>query len=39
MALFFQRLVDGLSYGSVYALIALGLVIVYRGTGHLNFPG
>jgi len=37
MALFFQRLVDGLSYGSVYALIALGLVIVYRGTGHLNF--
>lgn len=32
-----QRLVDGLSYGSIYALIALGLVIVYRGTGHLNF--
>ena len=35
--LFMQRLVDGLSYGSVYALIALGLVIIYRGTGHLNF--
>lgn len=37
MALFLQRLVDGLSQGSVYALIALGLVIIYRGTGHLNF--
>jgi branched-chain amino acid transport system permease protein len=37
MALFLQRLVDGLSSGSVYALIALGLVIIYRGTGHLNF--
>jgi branched-chain amino acid transport system permease protein len=32
-----QRLFDGLSQGSVYALIALGLVIIYRGTGHLNF--
>lgn len=37
METFLQRLVDGLSYGSVYALIALGLVIIYRGTGHLNF--
>lgn len=37
MELFFQRLVDGLSQGSVYSLIALGLVIIYRGTGHLNF--
>ena len=37
MALFLQRLVDGLSEGSIYALIALGLVIIYRGTGHLNF--
>ena len=37
MELFLQRLVDGLSQGSVYALIALGLVIIYRGTGHLNF--
>lgn len=37
MAIFLQRLVDGMSYGSIYALIALGLVIVYRGTGHLNF--
>lgn len=37
MELFFQRLIDGLSQGSVYSLIALGLVIIYRGTGHLNF--
>ncbi len=37
MALFLQRLVDGLSEGSIYALLALGLVIIYRGTGHLNF--
>jgi branched-chain amino acid transport system permease protein len=35
--LLLQRLFDGLSGGSVYALIALGLVIIYRGTGHLNF--
>jgi branched-chain amino acid transport system permease protein len=28
---------DGLSKGSIYALVALGLVIIYRGTGHLNF--
>jgi branched-chain amino acid transport system permease protein len=37
MELFLQRLFDGLSQGSVYSLIALGLVIIYRGTGHLNF--
>jgi branched-chain amino acid transport system permease protein len=32
-----QYILDGLSIGSVYALIALGLVVVYRGTGHINF--
>ena len=37
MELFLQRLFDGLSDGSIYALLALGLVIIYRGTGHLNF--
>ena len=37
MELFLQRLFDGLSEGSVYSLLALGLVIIYRGTGHLNF--
>jgi branched-chain amino acid transport system permease protein len=34
---FLQYVLDGLSIGSVYALIALGLVVVYRGTGHINF--
>lgn len=34
---FLQYLFDGLSTGAVYSLLALGLVIVYRGTGHLNF--
>ena len=37
MARFFQYLFDGLSGGSIYALLALGLVVIYRGTGHLNF--
>jgi branched-chain amino acid transport system permease protein len=37
LARFLQYLFNGLSVGSVYALIALGLVIVYRGSGHLNF--
>jgi branched-chain amino acid transport system permease protein len=32
-----QYIFDGLSTGSIYALIALGLVVVYRGTGHINF--
>jgi branched-chain amino acid transport system permease protein len=32
-----QYVLDGLSIGSIYALIALGLVVVYRGTGQINF--
>ena len=36
-----ERLLDavflGLSSGAIYALVALGLVVVFRGTGHLNF--
>ena len=36
MARFLQTLFDGLSSGSIYALLALGLVVIYRGTGHLN---
>lgn len=32
-----QYFFDGLSQGSVYAFLALGLVIIYRGSGHLNF--
>ena len=34
---FLQYVLDGLSIGSIYSLIALGLVVVYRGTGHINF--
>jgi branched-chain amino acid transport system permease protein len=36
-----DRLLDavfiGLSAGAIYALVALGLVVVFRGSGHLNF--
>ena len=34
---FLQYFFDGLSQGSIYAFVALGLVIIYRGSGHLNF--
>jgi branched-chain amino acid transport system permease protein len=34
---FLQYFFDGISQGSIYALLALGLVIIYRGSGHLNF--
>jgi branched-chain amino acid transport system permease protein len=37
MERFLQYVFDGLSFGSVYALLALGLVVVFRGTGNLNF--
>jgi len=37
MERFLQYVFDGLSAGSVYSLLALSLVVVYRGTGHLNF--
>jgi branched-chain amino acid transport system permease protein len=32
-----QLLVAGLSNGSIYALVALGLVLAFKGTGVLNF--
>jgi branched-chain amino acid transport system permease protein len=32
-----QYILNGLARGSIYALIALGLVVIYRATGHLNF--
>ena len=32
-----QYVLDGLSIGSIYSLVALGLVVVYRGTGQINF--
>jgi branched-chain amino acid transport system permease protein len=37
MAEFFQQIVAGLASGSIYALLALAIVIVYRSTGVLNF--
>jgi len=33
----FQLLVGGLSLGAVYALVAVGFVIIYKSTGVLNF--
>lgn len=37
MSLFIERLVNGLADGSIYALLALALVVVFRATGQLNF--
>lgn len=37
MQSFFQTLVSGLSFGAVYALIALGFSLVYRTMGLVNF--
>lgn len=37
MERFFEALFLGLSSGAIYALVALGLVVIFRGTGHLNF--
>lgn len=37
MSLFLERMVNGLADGSIYALLALGLVVVFRSTGQLNF--
>jgi branched-chain amino acid transport system permease protein len=34
---FLQYLVQGLAQGSIYALVALGFVIIFRGTKVLNF--
>jgi branched-chain amino acid transport system permease protein len=37
MSLFVERMVNGLADGSIYALLALALVVVFRSTGQLNF--
>src|SRR3990170_575257 len=37
METFFQQLVNGLSVGSIYALIALGYTMVYGVLGLINF--
>lgn len=35
--MFFNLLINGLALGAVYALIALGLVVVFKGSGVINF--
>ena len=37
MSLLLERMVNGLADGSIYALLALALVVVFRSTGQLNF--
>lgn len=37
MSLFVERMFNGLAEGSIIALIALGLVVIFRSTGQLNF--
>lgn len=33
----FQLTVSGAALGSVYALVAVGFVLIYKATGHINF--
>lgn len=37
MTTFFQSLLDGLSQGSIYALLALGYVMIYKATHVISF--
>jgi len=37
MSLFIERMFNGLADGSIYALLALALVVVFRATSQLNF--
>jgi branched-chain amino acid transport system permease protein len=37
LSIVIQLLIAGLSTGSIYALVGLGLVLAYKGTGVLNF--
>jgi branched-chain amino acid transport system permease protein len=37
VTLFFQRVVDGVQNGAIYASLALGIVLIFRATGLLNF--
>lgn len=36
-SLFVERFVNGVADGSIYALLALALVVIFRSTGQLNF--
>jgi len=35
--MFFQLILSGLAQGSIYALVALGMTVVFRATGVVNF--
>ena len=37
MTLLLERLISGLTNGSIYAILALALVVVFRATGTINF--
>jgi len=37
LELFFQYLVAGLTYGTIYAIVAIGFNIIYNTTGIINF--
>lgn len=37
MDIFFQLLFSGLTYGSIYAIVAIGFNIIYNTTGIINF--
>ena len=37
MQQFMQYVISGLATGSIYALVALGLALIYRSTRILNF--
>nr|MBA3339074.1 branched-chain amino acid ABC transporter permease [Geodermatophilaceae bacterium] len=37
MKLFLELVINGLSVGAVYALIALGFVIIFKATEVVNF--
>lgn len=37
MALFVERMFNGMAEGSIIALLALALVVIFRSTGQLNF--
>ncbi len=37
MAIFLQLIVTGLAVGSIYALVALGVIIIYRSANVVNF--
>ena len=35
--MFFQQIVNGLAMGCIYALVAVGFVLIYKATEVINF--